>query len=99
MIDSDKQLYHDALGKWGKDTQILIAVEEMAELTFWLCKMIRENPAKYSRRESEILSAIIEEMADVEVIFGQLKYLFDNEVLVESIRNLKKKRMLKRIEG
>jgi len=99
MIDKDKQLYHDALGKWGKDTQILIAIEEMSELTFWLCKMIREKPSLYSDREEEILSGIIEEMADVEVIFGQLKYMFDNEIVIESIRKLKKTNMRERIEN
>ena len=99
MIDKDIKLYHDALGKWGKDAQLTMILEEMSELSFWICKMLREKPPLYSRREDEILGGITEEMADVEVMLGQLKYIFKNEKQVEAIRNIKKNGMIKRIES
>lgn len=59
-------IYRKALDKWG-NLQVLMIFEEMAELQKELCKSLRgkENRLK-----------IAEEIADVEIMLGQMKIFF-----------------------
>lgn len=63
-------LYEAAVDKWGSHSQILIAIEEMSELTKALLKFIR-----YGEREG-VLDAIQEERADVSIMLNQLEVIF-----------------------
>ena len=54
-----------ALDTWGEQPQMLMVVEEMAELTKEILKNV-------SRKKNNI-SEIIEETADVEIMLEQLK--------------------------
>lgn len=54
-----------ALDTWGEQPQMLMVVEEMAELT----KEILKNVS----RKKDNISEIIEETADVEIMLEQLK--------------------------
>lgn len=63
-------IYEAAVKRWGDKAQILMAVEEMAELTKALLKYIR-----YGARP-EVLEAIAEERADVEIMLNQLHVIF-----------------------
>lgn len=62
----EKRIYRAALKLWGADAQTLMAFEEMAELQKELCKHARGK----DNRE-----AIAEEIADVEIMLGQMKIL------------------------
>lgn len=63
-------LYEQAVAQFGEEHQILIAIEEMSELTKALVKYLRYggNP--------DILASIQEERADVEVMLNQLHVIF-----------------------
>ena len=66
-------LYEQAVEQFGESAQILMAVEEMSELQKALLKYLRFKDHEQGD-EAEILAAISEERADVEimlnVIFG-----------------------------
>jgi len=82
-------VYKKAIATWGKDTQITITLEEMAELQKELCKHL----------QGEINTGhIAEEIADVEIMLGQMKLLFDIEEMVESYKRHKLARLGERIE-
>lgn len=57
-----------AVEAFGKEHQLIICMEEMAELTKELTKHLRGR---------DNLPQIAEEMADVEIMLEQLKFLFD----------------------
>lgn len=63
-------LYEQAVAQFGEEHQILIAIEEMSELTKALVKYLRYggNP--------DILASIQEERADVEIMLNQLHVIF-----------------------
>ena len=64
---------------WGVDAQVMVAIEEMAELTKALLKMRRRNytwgsPILGNGKEWENLA---EEVADVDLMLDQIKYMFE----------------------
>lgn len=65
----EKELYQQALEKWGIDSQCMMAIEEMSELTKELSKFKRYGP-KYH------IQNIKEEIADVTIMLEQLKLIF-----------------------
>ena len=87
----DYQLFIDT---WGIDAQILMAVEEMSELTKELCKYKR---CTITNKE-EVVEHMKEEIADVLNMTEQLEYYFGAEE-IENIRKQKIERTLKRIKG
>lgn len=74
---------------YGKNSQILIAIEELSELTKELCKYKRN----YNRRNE-----LIEEIADVEIMIEQLKCLFDIHTEVSNEIDYKLERQNRRME-
>ena len=70
--------------------QIVVAIEELAELQKELTKELR-----YSKQSD----TIAEEMADVEIILEQLKLIFNNADKVKNHKEFKLKRLDKSIKG
>jgi hypothetical protein len=91
------RLYDRAIQVWGPYSQMDMAIEECAELIFSLMKYRREG---YS---DEIAPSVIEEIADVEIMCGQLRRLFDaHEIQVEHVKSEKLQnleRMMGEAEG
>lgn len=77
-----------AIGKWGSRLQLIVAVEEMSELTKEICK--------FNRGKADI-SAIAEEIADVSIMLEQLKIIFGFADKVEEYIDYKIKRLSERI--
>ncbi len=61
-------IYRKALDKWGILAQILMFFEETAELQKAICKKERGKGTQI---------AIIEELADVEIMLEQMKFVYD----------------------
>ena len=78
-----------ALAAFGRDSQVMVAIEEMSELTKELCKNCRGR---------ENTTHIAEEIADVEIMLQQLVMLFDCAGQVETFRRYKLERLAGRIE-
>ena len=78
-----------ALAAFGRDSQMMVAIEEMSELTKELCK---------NGRGQENTTHIAEEIADVEIMLQPLVMLFDCAGQVETFRRYKLERLAERIE-
>jgi len=72
-----EQLYQATLEKWGKEAQYDQAVEECAELIAAL---------KHFRRGKVDQQAVIDELADVTLMLGQLTWMFGTEQVEESVQ-------------
>lgn len=68
-----KAIYEDALERWGADAKIVVAIEEMSELTKEICKL------KRGKRDME---ALADEIADVTIMLEQLRLIYDINALV-----------------
>lgn len=62
------RVYKEAICKYGKDAQIKMVFEEMAELSKEICKNFRGKQNK---------DLIAEEVADVRIMLDQLCLIFD----------------------
>lgn len=80
--------YAAAVEAYGKNSQLIMAMEEMAELTKELSKNIRGD---------KNASAIAEEIADVEIMLEQLKIIFHNRAEVDQQRSYKLGRLAGRL--
>ena len=80
----EQRIYRAALAAWGADAQTLMVFEEMAELQKELCKAARGK----DNRE-----AIAEEIADVEIMLGQMKILHDCTKAAAAYRESKLRRL------
>ena len=75
---------------YGRDSQVLIAIEEMSELTKVICK--------YKRR-FEVEEQLVDEIADVKIMVEQLTELFKLGTEVDKRIDYKIERQLRRIQS
>lgn len=87
-------MWHKALKQavetYGVQSQMIIAVEEMSELTKEISKNIRGQ---------DNLDHMAEEIADVEIMLEQLKIAFDLHTKVDLWYGKKLKRLDERLEA
>ena len=83
------EICRGALEAFGAEAQMVMAIEEMSELTKELCK---------HRRGRDNVEAIAEEIADVEIMLRQIVILFDCAESVETFRRDKLERLAERIK-
>lgn len=84
----EKEIYKQAIDKWGLLLQLVMVIEEQSELIKEICKYIRGR---------ENVEAISEEQADVTIMLGQLNFMFDNVELVQNIKKQKLERLEKMV--
>ena len=78
-----------AFAKWGRDSQVMLALEEMAELSKELLKNINRN--------SDNVAQITAEIADVYVVLEEVKNIYSikdddiSEIMDPKIQRLKAK--------
>lgn len=89
MTRHDNEICRAALEAFGAEAQMVMAIEEMSELTKELCK---------HRRGRDNVEAIAEEIADVEIMLQQMVILFDCAGQVETFRRYKLERLAERIK-
>jgi NTP pyrophosphatase (non-canonical NTP hydrolase) len=73
----DRELYRKTLAKWGVDAQYDQAVEECAELIAVL---------KHFRRGKADAQRVIEELADVWLMVGQLAFMFGEDQVKSAVQ-------------
>lgn len=71
-----ENIYRATLDKWGEEAQYDQAVEECAELITAL---------KHYRRGKIDKQAVIEELADVTLMLGQLSWMFGSEQVDKTV--------------
>lgn len=94
------KVYERAVKKWGADIQLIVIIEEMAELT----KAIIKDKRKPSEQSA---IKIMEEAVDVSIMLGQLFYILTNPKCgfmqspedIEQMVNKKLKKLECKIEG
>lgn len=97
MTKEYKSAYEKFLKVWGENAQIMMAVEEMSELTKELCKYLRYKEWEKSKVE-KVIPNIHEEIADVLNCIEQLELIFEEKEIAK-IRDEKIKRTLKKVEN
>lgn len=88
-MPNEEAILRKALETYGSLAQINMVFEEMSELQKELCKHLRGK---------DNLAEIAEEIADVEIMLSQMKYLFDCENTVKNYRQQKVERLAHRLE-
>lgn len=89
--------YYDViLEKWGFDSQLVMAVEEMSEIIKEICKFKRHE--MLNQDNTKTIENIKEEIADSLNMLEQLEHIFGEEE-IEKIRKQKFERTMKIIEG
>lgn len=83
-------LYSKLIMVFGKENQVIVAVEELAELQKELTKFLRKKLNRVN---------LSEEIADVEIMVEQLKLMFNCGQQVEDIKNYKLERTARDILG
>lgn len=91
------EIYSKAIEKYGADSQIDMAIEEMAELTQALFKVRRYQKAHEGDYTTKLLDHVSEEMADVINTLEQVKMIYQNEDLIDWHANNKLKRLEERL--
>ena len=83
---TEREIYRAALSKWGPDLQMGMAMAEAGELIAALGRFVMQ------RRDSS--EEIIDEIADMEIMLGQLRMIFSDDRV-----DVRKEMKLKRLEG
>lgn len=86
---TERQIYKQAIEKWGTDAQILMVFEEMSELQKELCK---------NWRGKDNAEHIAEEIADVEIVLAQLKMIYGISGIVRQFHEEKLMRLEQRLK-
>ena len=87
-MDKRKKIYEDALIRFGRHNQLVVAIEEMSELQKEICK--------YFRHEGKDQD-LIEEVADVSIMLEQIIFMFDIEDDVKKVMDEKIQRLKRRV--
>lgn len=86
---TNTELFLAAEEKWGRALQLVMALEETAELQKEVCKIIRGDISN-SRMES-----LASEIADVQLMCEQLTFMYELESRVSGEKTYKLKRLQK----
>lgn len=92
-MPSEREVFEKALAEYGPLNQILMTFEEMAELQQALNKFVRKDEGL-----DDVVKNIAEEIADVEIMLTQMKYMFDIDNMVAAFRENKVERLFLKLE-
>lgn len=90
------KIIEDAVATYGPLMQMVVCIEELAELQKELTKCIRNGD--FEQQTLAMNPALAEEMADVEIVLMQLYCMAGNGKTVDEIAESKLKRLAKRLE-
>jgi len=90
MKHTEQEILQKAIQTWGKEAQVLMVLEEMAELQKEILKNIN--------RGKENLAEMVDEITDVEIMLTQLKMIYGVTDQVQNHRPEKLEKIEKRLE-
>lgn len=85
----NNDLYQLVIDKWGSKAQLTVAIEELSELIKEICKI---------KRGMGDMTNLAEEVADVEIMCEQLRYIFDIDSTVDTWKESKLTRLEARLK-
>ena len=98
--DQERGIYKDAISRYGLQGETLMLAEECAELTKACSKSCRAMYDGNAEKAAQSIMDIAEEIADVEVVIGQMKYYYNiPDELIEKIKTEKLERLRRRMDG
>lgn len=86
----NNELYQKVRDKYGMDAQLNVAIEELSELIKEICK--------YKRGHNNKLQ-LSEEVADVEIMCEQLRFLFNLDYEVDQWKTFKLERLADKLKN
>lgn len=93
--EREGKILEAAIETWGEEAQIVVAIEEMSELTKALSKYLRYYLTEQGNH-GQIVADIREEMADVGIMLNQMALIFGDPTDQEILKLL---RLEQRIEA
>jgi len=81
---TNEDVYQMAICRWGRESQLVMMVEECTELGKEACKLYRGNTN---------IDGLSEEIADVEIMIAQMKIMYDCQEQVSHMKNVKIERL------
>ena len=76
----EKNIYNDAIDKWGETAQLDQMVEEMAELTLAISKYKRQlNNSLLDYQKVGVMDNLYTEIADVKLMIEEMEFMFGKE--------------------
>ena len=76
----EKNIYKDAIDKWGETAQLDQMVEEMAELTLAISKYKRQfNDSLLDYQKQGVMENLYTEIADVKLVIEEMEFMFGAE--------------------
>lgn len=94
--DKKREVLECAISSYGETAQLIMAIEEMSELTKALCKYKR---AKTPEDVFSVFDNITEEIADVKIMLEQIEIMFGCRCAVKRWETMKINRLKKRLES
>ena len=88
-MNNDK-LYRDAWEKWGPEAQLIMIMEESAELIQAVAKFMRYRDEAY-------VKPILEEMVDIRIMMNQFLLVFDKKSEYRHIKAVKLDRLTEKV--
>jgi NTP pyrophosphatase (non-canonical NTP hydrolase) len=89
LKDYKTLLYQQVCERYGTDAQLTVAIEELSELTKEICK---------SKRYMGDIDHLAEELADVEIMCEQLRFIYGFDEKVDRWKENKLKRLEERLK-
>lgn len=86
----------DAINHYGADSQIIKAIEELAELQQALAKFL--NHRHYNQSTDNLVDNVVDEMIDVYTMLDQMTLLFSNTEKIRRAKKRVKKQLLTELE-
>ena len=85
----NNDLYQLVMDRWGADAQLTVVIEELSELAKEVCKI---------KRNIGNIDHLAEEVADVEIMCEQLRYIFSIDTEVDTWKESKLTRLANRLK-
>lgn len=95
MLDKDNKLFQECIDKWGLDSQVELAIEEIGEVIEQLGKTL-SYINKYQRGRID-RDEMVEEFVDVFLMMQQMRYI--NKEKFDRIYEQKVNRIRERLKG
>ena len=81
------EVYKDAVTQFGEEKQLDVAIEELSELI---------TAIQHFRRSKAKRGAVLDEIADVTIMLGQLRYIFN--INSEELKEIQSKKVILLLE-
>lgn len=92
MFNDRLRIVNEAIEKYGRDHQMMVAVEELSELQKEICKVARKDVCVWD------IDALTEEMADVRLMLFELQVMFQIKTTeLDAIEQMKLNRLEERM--